>query len=66
MTKRPGVTTAADLGIVPVTRYQSAASPFTSAEPKTYGGNARLVAISLPKVHWLDRPVVGGERKALK
>lgn len=48
--------TAADLGIEVVTQYRPAADPYTSAYPKVLGGGARLVAISLAKVRWLDRP----------
>lgn len=57
------VTTAAEMSIEPVTRYRCAAEGYTSNAPKNYGGNARLVPISLPRIRWLERPVVGEEMK---
>lgn len=46
----------ADLKIEAISRYKPAADAFTSNTPKTYGGGARLVLISLPRVKWLERP----------
>lgn len=48
----------ADLQIEAVTKMRSAADPYTSSEPKTHGGGARLVRISLPRVRWLERPEI--------
>jgi hypothetical protein len=61
MAKTPEPVTCADLGIEAVTQFRAASDPFTSREPRCNGGNARLIPISLPRVRWLDRPVVGGE-----
>lgn len=47
-----------DLKIEVVTQYRAAADPYTSSIPKSNGGGARLVPISLPKVKWLDRPEI--------
>lgn len=47
-----------DLQIEAVTKMRSAADPYTSSEPKTHGGGARLVRISLPRVRWLERPEI--------
>lgn len=53
----------ADLQIEAVTKMRSAADPFTSSAPKTHGGGARLVRISLPRVRWLERPEIEVEIK---
>lgn len=46
------------LVIEAVSKYKPAADAFTSNTPKTYGGGARLVLISVPRVRWLERPII--------
>jgi hypothetical protein len=41
-----------------VSRYKPAADAFTSNAPKNYGGGARLILISVPRVKWLERPEI--------
>lgn len=41
-----------------VSRYKPASDAFTSNTPKNYGGGARLVLISLPRVKWMERPEI--------
>lgn len=52
------MTTAKNLNIEAVSRLKPAHDGYTSNTPKNYGGGARLVLISVPRVRWLERPVV--------
>lgn len=61
MRKPPQPVTCAEMGIESVTKFRTMADPFTSREPRNFGGNARLIPISLSRVRWLDRPLVEEE-----
>lgn len=41
-----------------VTTMKARSKPYTSAEPRTNGGGATKVPVSLARVNWLDRPEV--------
>lgn len=51
------------LSIEAVSKYKPASEAFTSNTPKCYGGNARLVLISVPRIKWLERPEIEVEVK---
>ena len=55
-----------NLEIEPVSRFKPASDAFTSNTPKDYGGGARLILLSVPRVRWLERPVVEIEPKDRK
>lgn len=56
-----GIKITETLEIEPISILKPASDAYTSNTPKTYGGGARLVLISLPRVKWLERPDVGVE-----
>lgn len=47
-----------ELNIEAVSRYKPASDAFTSNTPKNYGGGARLILLSVPRVRWLERPEI--------
>lgn len=50
-----------DFVVEAVSRYKPASDAFTSNTPKNYGGGARLILISVPRVRWLERPEINIE-----
>jgi len=51
-------TTTKELNIEAVSRLKPASDAFTSNTPKNYGGGARLILLSVPRVRWLERPII--------
>lgn len=47
-----------ELKIETISTYKPAADAYTSSTAKNYGGGARLVLISIPRVKWLERPEI--------
>lgn len=52
------VTTTTELNIEAVSRLKPANNAYACNTPKEIGGGTRLVLISVPRVRWLERPII--------